>query len=146
MKTQTKSPYIETTEIPGLLIINRPIFPDNRGFFREIGQAREIEEAIGFPFNPIQFNHSLSKIGVIRGLHAENWNKLVYPITGKMFAAFADLRPHLPTFKKTFTITIDDATRQALFIPLGVANSTCALKNNKWGQKSAKAANIFPVI
>lgn len=126
-----KNNFIEKTEIEGLLIINRPIFNDDRGFFREIGQAKGIDELLGITFRPIQFNHSLSNIGVIRGIHAEAWNKLVYPVTGKMFGAYVDIRPTSNTFGKVFKTIIDDANRHSLFIPHGVANSICALPNNK---------------
>ncbi|MGH8910819.1 MAG: dTDP-4-dehydrorhamnose 3,5-epimerase family protein, partial [Egibacteraceae bacterium] len=35
---------------------------------------------------------------VLRGFHAEAWDKLVYVVAGLAFAAVADIRPRSPTF------------------------------------------------
>lgn len=124
---QRADQYIESTEIPGLYLVKRPTFSDDRGFFREVFHLDELESKVGYPFVPVQWNHSLSKPKVIRALHAENWNKLVYPITGEMYAALVDIRPDSPTFSKVVEITFDDSDRKALFIPKGLANSICVL-------------------
>ena len=73
--------------IPGLFLVERPPNRDERGFFREVVRWDELEEATGSAFHPVQWNHSVSEPGVLRALHAENWNKLIYPVTGRMFAA-----------------------------------------------------------
>ena len=44
---------------------------------------------------------------MLRALHAEMWNKLVYPITGRMFAAVVDIRPEMDTFGHTVELTFD---------------------------------------
>ena len=121
------SKYIRSTSIPGLLVLERPTFEDERGFFREVFHLDELEEDLGYEFKAVQMNHASSLPGVIRGLHAENWNKLVYPITGKVFIAVVDIRSDLPTFARVETLTIDDSKRIALFIPKGVANSICVI-------------------
>ena len=121
--------FIKKTSIDGLLILERPTFPDNRGFFREVFHQNELKEALGYEFHPVQWNHSNSLPGVIRAIHAENWNKLVYPATGQMFAAIVDIRPESPTFAKVETFNFDDDHRFALFISKGLANSICALGN-----------------
>jgi len=123
---------IKKTSIPGLLVIERPVFRDNRGFFHEIFRLNELEEATGIKFNPVQWSHSRSLPKVIRAIHAEGWNKLVYPVTGKMFAAIVDLRPDSKTFGKveTFEFDADDpnSTQKALFIPKGgIGNSICVV-------------------
>lgn len=120
--------FIKTTSIPGLLILEGPILADERGFFKEIFHLDELEEALGYEFKPVQANHSQSLTGVLRGLHAENWNKLVYPLSGKVFVAIVDIRPESETFAKVETFTLDDSNRHALFIPKGLANSFCVLE------------------
>lgn len=87
----------------------------------------ELETACGCRFAVRQWNHSLSQPGVIRALHAENWNKLVYPVTGRMFAAIVDIRPESPAFSQVVTFTFDEADPRALFIPKGLANSICVV-------------------
>lgn len=119
--------YIKTTSIPGLLILERPIFSDKRGFFRELFHKDELEEVIGFKFDGIQMNHSHSLPGVLRGIHAEEWNKIIYPVCGQVFVAIVDIRPDSPTFSKVETFVIDDGNRIGLFIPNGLANSLCIM-------------------
>ena len=123
------SKYIKKTSIEGLLVLERPILSDDRGFFKEIFHLDELEEVLGHEFKPVQANHSRSLPKVLRGLHAENWNKLVYPMSGKVFVAIADIRPDSETFGKVETFTLDDDNRHALFIPQGLANSFCVLED-----------------
>lgn len=124
-----ESKYIKTTSIPGLLILDRPTHLDERGFFREVFHLDELEEVLGHEFKPIQWNHSKSKPKVLRGQHAENWNKLIYPVTGELFASVVDIRPESETFAKVETFVFDDTKRNALFIPKGMANSFCVIGN-----------------
>lgn len=121
--------YIKETSIPGLLVLERPIFKDDRGFFREIVHKDELEAMIKKPFNGVQLNHSRSEPRVIRGLHAENWNKIIVPVTGEAFLAIVDIRPDSPTFAKVETFIVNDQNRISLFIPEGLANSVCVLGN-----------------
>jgi dTDP-4-dehydrorhamnose 3,5-epimerase len=118
---------IKETKIPGLLVIEKPIYSDSRGFFREVVRLNELNKISGINFKPVQVNHSLSLPNVIRGLHAENWNKLVYMITGKVFCAIVDIREDSKTFSKVETFVIDESKPKALFIPSGLANSICVL-------------------
>ena len=125
--TDFSKQIITKTSIPGLLVIERPVFADDRGFFREVFRLNDLEEVIGEKFNIVQANHSYSLPKVIRALHAENWNKLVYPLTGKVFTAIVDIRPESEAFGKHETFIIDDDSRKALFIPKGLANSVCVM-------------------
>lgn len=119
--------YVKTTSIPGLLILERPVHKDERGFFREIFRMDELEEATGIKFEGIQMNHSHSDPHVLRGLHAERWNKIVYPLNGEVFVVIVDLREDLPTFGMVETFIIDNSNRYGLFIPIGLANSLLVL-------------------
>src|SRR5438034_2987183 len=64
--------------IDGLFIIERPTLGDERGFFRESFRLSDLTEALGQAPIFVQENHSRSRRGTLRGLHAENWEKLVY--------------------------------------------------------------------
>ncbi|MDP3758130.1 MAG: dTDP-4-dehydrorhamnose 3,5-epimerase family protein [Candidatus Daviesbacteria bacterium] len=119
--------YIKHTSISGLLILERPIFSDERGFFRELFHKDELEEILGFKFDGIQMNHSHSLPGVLRGIHAEEWNKIIYPVCGEAFIAIADIRQDSPTFAKVETFIVNDGNRIGLFIPNGLANSLCVI-------------------
>jgi len=115
------------TSIQGLYVIARPAFPDERGFFKEVFRKNEFQKETKINFSPLQWNHSLSLPGVIRGLHAENWNKLVYPVTGSIFIAIVDIRPKSKTFAKVETFTLTSKNRHALYISKGLANSICVI-------------------
>lgn len=118
---------IKKTSIPGLLILEKPAHQDERGFFREIFHLDELEKITSIKFNGIQMNHSHSNPGVLRGIHGERWNKIIYPVNGKIFAAIADIRIQSPTFGKVETFNINDENRIGLFIPNGLANSICVI-------------------
>lgn len=117
--------YIKKTSISGLLKLERPIISDERGFFRELFHKDELEKITGIKFDGVQMNHSHSKPGVIRGIHAEKWNKIIYPVSGQVFIAIVDIRPESPTFSQVATFTVDGSNRIGLFIPKGLANSFC---------------------
>ncbi len=117
--------YVKKTSIPGLLILERPVFEDSRGFFRELFRKDELEALAGIKFDGVQLNHSYSKPGVIRGIHAEGWNKVIYPVNGEVFLAIIDIRSNSPTFAKVETFSVNDENRIGLFIPKGLANSLC---------------------
>ena len=126
--SEKKSPVTKTS-IDGLLLIERPEFPDDRGFFREVFHTTDIKDNTGIDFKPVRMSHSLSKPGVIRALHAEDMNKLVYPVTGEMFAAIVDIRPDSKTFGKVEEFVIKGSDSKTLFIPSGLANSICVSGN-----------------
>jgi dTDP-4-dehydrorhamnose 3,5-epimerase len=121
--------FIIKTSISGLYIIERPTFNDERGFFREIFRLDDLEKETGIKFNIVQSNHARSLPNVIRALHAEDWNKLVYPVRGEIFSAIVDIRPDSPTFGKYETFKFNEDSHKALFIPKGLANSICVTGN-----------------
>lgn len=115
------------TPIPGLLIIKKPTFKDNRGYFREVIRIRELEKVTRKKFNFKQWSHSWSKPRVIRALHAEEQNKIIYPISGHVFSVYVDVRLDSETFGKTYKIEFKEPNNKAVFIPKGVANSICVI-------------------
>ena len=86
-------PSLEQTPIPGLLVVRLPVHEDTRGWFKENWQ-REKMTALGLPdFGPVQNNMSFNaRRGATRGIHAEPWDKFVSVATGRVFAAWVDLR------------------------------------------------------
>ena len=112
---------VDTTAIPGLLVVHLDVHGDNRGWFKENWQ-REKMTALGLPdFGPVQNNVSFNAAaGTIRGIHAEPWDKFVSVASGRAFGAWVDLREG-ETFGRTFWIELNPET--AVFVPRGVANS-----------------------
>lgn len=112
---------VETTAIPGLLVVRLPLHEDARGWFKEAWQ-REKMVALGLPdFGPVQHNVSYNAVrGATRGIHAEPWDKFVSVSTGRAFGAWVDLRAG-DSFGATVTVELDPSV--AVFVPRGVGNS-----------------------
>lgn len=125
------SDTIKKTSIEGLLLIERPTFPDDRGFFHEVFRLNELEKVTGRKFKAVQWNHSFSLPRVIRAIHTEAWQKIIYPVTGRMFAAFADVREKSKTFGKVKTFVFDNVKKgslhTAVYVAPGIGNSVCVL-------------------
>jgi dTDP-4-dehydrorhamnose 3,5-epimerase-like enzyme len=66
---------IYKTPIEGLLFIEHAKFDDERGYYSELAHVPEIERLVGHEFKIKQLNLSHSKQHVVRGIHAENWNR-----------------------------------------------------------------------
>lgn len=118
---------VETTPVPGLLVVRLPVHSDARGWFKENWQ-REKMLALGLPdFEPVQHNVSYNATrGATRGIHTEPWDKLVSVASGRAFGAWVDMREG-PSFATTFTHELDPAT--AVFVPRGVGNSYQTLED-----------------
>lgn len=114
------------TPIPGLLVVTLPLHGDARGWFKENWQRAKMT-ALGLPdFGPVQNNMSFNhEAGVTRGLHAEPWDKLVSVAAGRVYGAWADLRPG-DSFGRVFSLELGPDT--AVFVPRGVANGYQALE------------------
>jgi len=120
-------PRLETTAIPGMVVVRLDRRDDARGFFKENWQRQKMVE-IGLPdFGPVQNNVSFnSDLGVTRGIHTEPWDKFVSLATGRIFGAWVDMRAG-ETFGATFTLEMD--TSVAVFVPRGVGNSYQVLED-----------------
>ncbi|MCA9372772.1 dTDP-4-dehydrorhamnose 3,5-epimerase family protein [Candidatus Woesebacteria bacterium] len=118
------------TNLEGLLFSASQKHIDHRGYYAELVRLPELEEVLHKPFVPLQINHSHSHKNVIRGFHAENWNKLVTIVHGYCYCVLVDVRPTSRTFGQSVAIKLgnhEDALYGSLFIPAGVANSALAL-------------------
>ena len=118
---------LETTPIPGLVVLRLPVHEDSRGWFKENWQ-REKMTALGLPdFGPVQNNISFNTHrGATRGIHTEPWDKFVSVATGRVFAAWVDMREG-EHFGTTFHVEIDPGV--AVFVPRGVGNSYQSLED-----------------
>ena len=125
---------VETTPIEGLLVVRWDTFGDGRGFFRQTYQRSELAAALGHEPTFRQGNHSRSGPGVLRGFHAEPWDKLVYVSRGRAFCAVADIRPESPTFGEVATFTLGDppGERIRLYLSQGLANSFQTLEDTDY--------------
>lgn len=118
---------VETTSIPGLLLVHLEVHRDDRGWFKE-NWRREAMTAAGLPdLGPVQHNIAFNAThGVTRGFHAEPWDKLVSVASGRAFGAWLDLRAG-DGFGRVHHLEIDPAL--TVLVPRGVANAYQALED-----------------
>jgi dTDP-4-dehydrorhamnose 3,5-epimerase len=125
--------HVDTTDIPGVLILTPHIFEDERGFFFESFNQRDFNEAVGSSeFTFVQDNHSRSAEGTLRGLHFQNPNpqgKLVRVILGAVFDVVVDIRPGSPTFGKWLGLELTASTKKQIWIPPGLAHGFLTLSD-----------------
>lgn len=116
---------VEKTFIVGLLMIRWPELEDGRGFFRQTYQRREIAGVLRREVRFSQGNHSRSRARVLRGFHAEAWDKCVYVARGTATCVVADIRRDSPTFGRTESFVLGDppGERIRLFISKGLCNA-----------------------
>lgn len=115
---------VTKTGLEGLLIIEPVIFRDSRGEFMEAWHFDKYKAA-GIPSPFIQDNLSISRKGVLRGMHFQNpgeQGKLVSVLSGEVFDVAVDLRMDSPTFKRWIGVTLSGENRTQLFIPPGFAH------------------------
>lgn len=116
--------FVTKTTIPGVLILERPVLGDSRGFFHEVeNRAEDLDAALARHVPHAQWNHARSSRGVLRGIHVAPWSKLIYVVRGNAQAVIVDLRPDSPTFGKHVSVTVGDRRRAAVFVPAGCGNS-----------------------
>lgn len=118
--------------LEGLLLVEGPFFPDERGFFFESFRADEWAQA-GLP-PLLQDNLSRSRKGVVRGLHYQipprPIGKLVRCARGRIFDAVVDIRRKSPTYGKSAAIELNDAGNRMFWVPAGFAHGFCALSED----------------
>ncbi len=115
-------------KLPGVALITLKWHRDERGAFFEAYQSEKLA-AQGLPdFTPRQLSVSVSKAGVVRGIHAEPWSKYINVISGAAAAVIAEVRPDNPNFGTHEGYMLNP--RRALFVPRGYGNSFQSLKAN----------------
>ncbi len=121
------------TAIPDVLIIEPKVFGDNRGWFFESFNEKELSEAVGRNVCFVQDNHSLSKRGSLRGLHYQTQHtqeKLVRVTRGAVFDVAVDLRQDSPTFSRWVGIELSSDNKKQLWIPKGFAHGFLVLSDD----------------
>ena len=122
---------VSKTPIDGLLIIEPKIFVDPRGMFYEVYSESRYEEH-GIPCF-VQDNHSISKKGVVRGLHYQvnpGQSKLVRVTRGEIFDVAVDIRKQSPTYGKWWGLSLSETNNFQLYIPVGFAHGFCVLSES----------------
>lgn len=121
------------TAIPGVLIFEPKVFGDDRGWFMESFNQKVFDEAVGEHVSFVQDNHTLSKKGVLRGLHFQRpphaQAKLVRVVTGSVWDVAVDIRRSSPFFGRWVGVELSAENKRQFWIPSGFAHGFLALSD-----------------
>jgi len=117
--------------IAGAWALEPKVFPDERGSFHEWYRGEEFREATGYDLSLAQANCSVSRRGVLRGVHFSEvppgQAKYITCVRGAMLDVVVDLRVGSPTFGQWEAVRLDDDSRHALFLAEGLGHAFMAL-------------------
>ncbi len=122
---------VEPGLIHGLLTLEPKVLSDARGSFME-GWHRERYLEAGLP-ELVQFNVSVSKKNVLRGLHGQNprpQGKLVMVLSGAIWDAAVDIRPGSPTYGQWQSAVLSEENCRQFFIPAGCLHGFSVLSES----------------
>ncbi len=122
---------VSKTPIDGLIILEPKKFADPRGMFYEVYSKSRYEQ-YGIP-SFVQDNYSVSKDGVLRGLHYQinpGQDKLVTVTQGEIFDVAVDIRKQSPTYGKWWGLSLSETNNLQLYIPIGFAHGFCVLSES----------------
>jgi len=112
--------------IPGVFLLEPSVSSDDRGWFAELFQSRQLTEhgCNGhFVRTALSYNR---EAGTLRGLHFQRPPhgdpKLVTCVTGTMFDVVADIRPDSPAYGRWESFELTAANRRLVLMPEGVAH------------------------
>ena len=123
---------VTRTEIDGLVLIEPAVHGDERGYFMETYNQRDMAEA-GLDMTFVQDNQSRSLKGVLRGLHYQKkypQGKLVRVIRGRVFDVAVDLRSGSTTFGKWRGTVLSEDNKLQMYIPPGFAHGFLVLSDD----------------
>lgn len=122
---------VTTCEIKGMFVIEPAVFGDDRGYFMETYNQRDMEAA-GLNMVFVQDNQSMSRQGVLRGLHYQinhPQGKLVRVIRGEVFDVGVDLRPGSSTYGQWHGELLSAENKKQFYIPEGFAHGFYVLSD-----------------
>lgn len=120
--------------LKGCFILEPIMFEDERGLFYESYRKNRFDKSIGGKVDFVQDNISISKKGVLRGLHFQKGvsaqAKLVNVLKGEVLDVIVDIRKGSPSFGKHFKMKLSAEIKTSIFLPKGMAHGFLALTDD----------------
>ena len=116
---------VTATSLPEVLMIEPTVIGDERGFFLESFNRKLFAEKTGLTVDFVQYNHSRSVKGVLRGLHYQIHHpqgKLVRVVCGSVFDVVVDIRKSSANFGRWVGIELSEENLRQLWVPPGFAH------------------------
>lgn len=125
---------IRELAVPDSYEITPRQFGDDRGVFLEWYRFDRLEEAVGHPLSLAQANTSVSKRGVVRGIHfadvPPSQAKYVTATHGSVLDFVVDIRVGSPTYGTWDSVLLDDVDRRAIYLSEGLGHCFVALTDD----------------
>ncbi len=125
---------MESLGLEGAWICTPRIHADPRGSFHEWFTASGFEAAAGRHFNVAQANCSVSRRGVIRGIHFSDvppgQAKYVGCVRGAILDVIVDLRVGSPEFGRWVAVPLNSENKRAVFAEEGLGHGFAALTDD----------------
>jgi dTDP-4-dehydrorhamnose 3,5-epimerase len=122
------------TNFRHLFRIQSEVWNDERGTFQETFKEAHFRVATGLNLSFVQDNESVSRKGVLRGMHAQvppkAQGKLIRVVQGSIQDVVVDLRKSEPTFGQWISFDLKQSDGQMIFVPEGFAHGFLALEEN----------------
>ncbi len=120
--------------VPGVIEFIPRAFPDARGRFVAPFQELAFIDATGHQLHLAQVNHSVSRRGVIRGVHFSDvppgQAKYVHCSRGALLDVAIDVRVGSPAFGRWEAVRLDTETSHAVYLAEGIGHAFVALAEN----------------
>jgi dTDP-4-dehydrorhamnose 3,5-epimerase len=121
-------------KIEGSWVFTPKKFPDERGSFHEVFKLSQLSENLGFGFEVKQVNQSVSKAGVIRGIHwadvPPGQAKYVFCSKGSIWDVVVDIRVGSPTFGQFDGEVISAENGKSVLIKEGLGHVFLSLEDD----------------
>jgi dTDP-4-dehydrorhamnose 3,5-epimerase len=122
---------MEPTSIGGAWTFTPAVHRDDRGCFLEWFRAGELSGPLGHWPRTAQGNCSVSRRGVIRGIHFASvppgQAKYVTCVAGAVLDVIVDVRAGSPTYGRWEAVRLDDQDRRAVYLSEGLGHAFTAL-------------------
>jgi dTDP-4-dehydrorhamnose 3,5-epimerase len=122
---------VESLGVEGGWVFTPQVHHDERGSFLEAFRGAEFAADLGYELDVAQVNTSVSRRGVIRGIHYADvppgQSKYVTCVAGAVLDVVVDLRAGSPGFGKWEAVRLDDQSRCAVFLAEGLGHAFMAL-------------------
>jgi dTDP-4-dehydrorhamnose 3,5-epimerase len=122
---------MDRLSIDGAWLYTPRVHADPRGAFLEAFRAADLREAAGHGLDLAQVNASVSKRGVLRGIHFADvppgQAKYVTCVSGSVLDVVVDIRAGSPGFGRWEAVRLDDETRRGLYVAEGLGHGFLAL-------------------
>ncbi len=124
---------ITKTPLEGLLIIEPKVHGDERGYFFESYNMKQLEAMTGYNTPFVQDNQARSIKNVLRGLHYQNHPtpqaKLIRVLEGSIWDVALDIRKNSRTYGQWFGLELSAENKLQFLIPHGFAHGYAVLSD-----------------